>query len=148
MINVLFLNEVQKDILEEQGVNLNTLTCEKLREHLNYRDYSDIIDNTNVVLSKDGLLCKLGATSKDFNISDYYDSSEGLSDLPPGTIINAIGGNDETIVLWIEKSHYNNTHDMYKHSRINILKALTKFKIFSQLKMSTIFESAILAGGM
>ena len=144
--DVIYLNGAQTTLLKEQGVNLDTLTWDKLGDILNASDYYKIRDISNEVISGQGFLRKLGLEVKTTIKNGFVENIASI-ELPPGYIVNAICSIGNTLIVWPEKSEYTNIHDMYKHSRINILKALTKIMIFKELKQTKIFETAFLAEG-
>jgi hypothetical protein len=51
-------------------------------------------------------------------------------------------------VLWPEAGEYKTIHDMYKYSRLNILKAMSTVMMFNEVKQSEIFKAAFIAEGI
>ena len=156
MKKILYLNSVQLALLSQQGVNINTLTITKLKDILIDYDFEDICKATAMMCSKFSFLDRLGLILdqewlQSICNGNYVKNTNPdihlLTTPPLGTIIGATCTTDNILLLYPMESEYNNEYDMCKHSRINILSALTKIMIFKELKHTNIFKSAFVAEG-
>jgi hypothetical protein len=153
---LLYLNGTQLALLSQQGVNLNTLTVDKLKDILVDSDFISICEATATMCSKFSFINRLGLELdldwlQSICSSFYQKNTEpdihGLTTPPAGTIFGANCTTDNVLLLYPMESEYINEYDMCKHSRLNVLSALTKIMIFKELKQLNIFKSAFIAEG-
>lgn len=156
MKKLLYLNGVQLALLSQQGVNLNTLTIDKLKDSLIGSDFINICETTATMCSKFSFINRLGleldtdwlpTICHSFYQGTTQPDIHGLTTPPLGTIFGAICTTDKILLLYPMESEYINEYDMCKHSRLNILSALTKIMIFKELKQLNVFKSAFIAEG-
>jgi hypothetical protein len=154
--DILFLTALQVKLLEQEGYRLDTLTIDKLKEIFTIYDYAEICKTSAQLLSKYGVLSKIGI---DVDLEWYKNLCDvarldcdgtfnnfQTEQMPQGTVLTATCGNFGAIFIHPTKSEIID-NDVYKFSRLNILGNLTKIMIFKELKFTKLFKTAFSAEG-